>query len=96
LPADVVVDEREFRSAAPLQRQTLRKIARRLEERPYLGERIRKDLVPPSFRKLPNLFRIELPDGWRALYAVITKSSTREVRVVWIGNHKRYDRLFGY
>lgn len=89
---EVVVDEREFRAAGPAQQQKLRAQARRLRGEPFLGDRVRKRL-----RSLPNLFRLELPEGWRALYTVAS-SPTRgaQVRIVWVGDHKRYDRLFGY
>jgi hypothetical protein len=97
LTYDVVVDDREFRRAPPPQRKKLRDLGRRLREEPFVGDRIRRELVPAPFRHLPNLYRLELPDGWRALYAVTTNEVTGDaVRIVWIGDHKRYERLFGF
>jgi hypothetical protein len=94
---EVVVDEREFRAAGEAQRRKLREFAARLRQRPFLGDRIPRRLVPRHFRDLPNLFRLELPGGWRALYTVATAPlAGTQVRVVWIGDHTRYDRLFGH
>jgi len=93
--AAVEVDRHEFRQAEPKQRRRLREYARQLESEPYLGDRVHR--VPTEFRGLPNLFLLKLPDGWRALYTVVG-SATRgiSVKIVWIGDHARYDRLFGY
>jgi len=96
LAVDVVVDEREFRRAGGPQRRKLRELARRLREEPFLGDRIRRERVPRSLRHLPNLLRLELPDGWRALYTVFGTRHGDSVRIHWIGDHKRYERLFGY
>jgi len=96
-PILVSVDRREFRSAGPEQRRKLREYARRLSPEPYLGDRIQSRRVPKAFRDLPNLYRMELPGGWRALYSVVTHlDEGREVKIVWVGDHARYDRLFGY
>ena len=96
MPVEVVVDEREFRRAGIPQRRKLRELAHRLRVEPYFGDRIRVELVPRPMRNLPNLLRLELPDGWRALYTVISTRRGHHVRILWIGDHKRYERLFGY
>ena len=94
---DVVVDEKEFRLSGDSQRRKLREYAARLKKEPFLGDRIPRRLVPKCFRKLPNLFRLELPEGWRVLYTVASSPATgTQVRIVWIGNHTRYERLFGF
>jgi hypothetical protein len=94
---DVVVDEGEFLKAGEMQRRQLRELARRLKSEPFLGDRIPQRLKPREFKGLPNLFRLELPDGWRALYTVASSPSEgTQVRILWIGSHSRYDRLFGY
>lgn len=94
---EVVVDEREFRAARPGQQRKLREHARRLREEPFLGDRIPRKRMPKPFRGLPNLFRLELPGGWRALYTVASRPTVgTQIRIVWIGDHRRYDRLPGY
>jgi len=96
-PIEVVVAKDEFDAAGDAQRRKLRAYAKRLREEPFLGDRITRDLVPKSMRGLPNLFRLELPAGWRALYTVAGSPAVgTQVRVVWIGDHTRYNRLFGY
>ena len=72
-------------------------IKERLEKDHFAGDRIRRELWPKQFRALGNLFRIELPAAHRGVYTVLTfPGQPREVRLVWLGNHKKYDRLFGY
>lgn len=64
---------------------------------PFWGDRIRRELWPKRFKHLPNLFRFELPNAHRGVYSVLTyPGQPREIRVVWLGNHKQYDRLSGY
>jgi hypothetical protein len=94
---EVEVDIDEFAAAGPDQRKKLREYAGRLSVDPLLGDRIPRDRVPREFRRLPVLFRLELPGAWRALYTVATRPGRASlIRIVWIGSHKRYDRLFGY
>ncbi len=94
---EVFVDETAFRGAPETQRRKLRELARRLEVEPFMGDRIRREQIPKRFRGLPNLFRLPLPSGWRALYTVASSPLTRtEIRIVWIGDHVQYDRLFRY
>jgi hypothetical protein len=91
------VDEDEFRAAGERQRKKLRELAARLRREPFLGDRIRRSLIPRPFRNLPNLVRLELPDDWRALYTVASRPTLgSQVRFVWMGDHKRYARLFGH
>ncbi|TLZ81326.1 MAG: hypothetical protein E6K05_06615 [Methanobacteriota archaeon] len=95
--AEVLVDEDEFRTAGEAQRKKLRELVVRLRREPFLGNRIRRKQIPRAFRGLPNLFRLELPDGWKALYTVASQAPFgSQLRIVWIGDHKRYERLFGY
>ena len=94
---EVLVDEDEFRAAGERQRKKLRELAARLRQEPFLGNRIRRTQIPRRFGNLPNLFRLELPEGWRALYTVASLPPLgSQVRIVWIGDHKRYEGLFGY
>ncbi len=95
--AIVSVNEREFQAADSVRRRGIRRLADRLAVEPYFGDRIPRRRVPKPFQSLPNLFRTELSGGWRALYTVAgAQAEHLEVRILWIGDHKRYDRLFGY
>ncbi len=64
------------------------------------GDPIRKSLIPAALRrkyKVDNFWRLELPDGWRALYTVASLPAGRpQIMVLRILSHKGYDRLFGY
>ncbi len=54
-------------------------------------------MIASGAQPLPCLFRCELPQAYRCVYCVLTlPGSEREIRIVWLGSHKRYDRLFGY
>lgn len=95
--ADVVFEEDAFKAAGAPQQRKLRELAKRLHQEPFLGDRIRQETFPKALRHLPNLFRLELPQGWRALYTVLTDRPDKFlVRILWIGDHGQYDRLFGY
>jgi len=86
-----------LRAAGDPQKKKLRELARRLRREPFLGERIHRDRTPRRYRDLPNLFRLELPEGWRALYTVASRPPLgSQVRIVWIGDPRRYERLLGY
>lgn len=65
---------------------------------PGWGEPVPRSRIPRVFRGLPNLYLIpELPHRFRALYSVLRRPGTPIVVVIeWVGDHKEYDRLFGY
>ena len=92
--SDVEVDAEAFASVGRPQRAKLWQYRERLISDLFLGERIKRALIPKRFRDLPDLFRLELPEGWRALYTVASRPGG--ARVVRIDNHTRSDRLFGY
>ncbi len=64
------------------------------------GDPIRKEPIPRSLTRrygVENLWRAELPGGWRLLYTIVARVDIRpEVRILRILPHKEYDRLFGY
>ena len=94
---EVLVDEKEYSKAGPNQQRKLPEYAKRLREELYLGDLIRRRQIPSRFKNLQNLFRLELPGGWQALYTVASSPvAGEEVRIVWIGDHNRYNRLFRY
>lgn len=68
-----------------------------LEADTTLGDPIERSKWPKQFRERPNLNRLELPNGFRALYTVLfIQGEGHIVRIDWIGDHKEYDKLFGY
>jgi hypothetical protein len=97
-PTRVTAESQQVdRLPAPAQTALRNKVKHALLADPFWGDRIRRELWPKEFRHLPNLFRFELPDAHRGVYSVLTHPGReREIRIVWLGSHKRYDRLFGY
>ena len=70
-----------------------------LKKKPFCGIQIPKSQIPRTYIKnygIDNLWKYNLPEGWRLIYSVIGD----EVRIIsivieWLG-HKRYERRFGY
>lgn len=70
-----------------------------LEENAYCGARIQKKQIPKEYKKkygVPNLWKYDLPKGWRLIYSVIGD----EIQVIslvleWF-DHKKYERRFKY
>lgn len=75
----------------------LRATVNGLRAAPFMGQQLPKSRIPRSFGGLRNLWRLPLPNGFRAMYTVVGLAPRRvKVRVEWIGDHKEYDELFGY
>lgn len=71
--------------------------APKLKKDPFLGTQIPKDRFPAAFAGYPNLWKLDLPHAFRAVYAVIGRPGGGvKVVIDWVGSHKEYDRLFGY
>ena len=67
----------------------------------HFGQPIRKELIPREYiieNGVRNLFRLELPDYWRMLYAVTNNESSTEILVIIVDilSHPDYDKKFGY
>lgn len=95
---DVSVDEDEWEATPPIQREAIQRHAPRLRADPAsVGERIQRSRVPRRFRAFETFYRLALPEGWRALYTIrVRKDVAPGVHIVFVGDHRRYDRLFGY
>lgn len=75
----------------------LGRVADRLRKNPSRGQRIATARIPAMFGPLGNLWRMAMPGGWRMLYSLSTaRDGASLVRIVWVGDHRAYDRLFGY
>jgi hypothetical protein len=72
----------------------------RLTHDATVGDPIRKSLIPAVLKRkyeIDNLWRLELPDGWRVLYTIASRPAGQpEIMILRILSHKDYDRLFGY
>ena len=82
-------------------RQRLKEI-RRLEtlfpRKPFSGRNVPKNLIPKRFRELgaTNLFRNDLPGGWRLVHTVMEVGGEQAVVELAALPHPDYDDLFGY
>lgn len=71
--------------------------APRLRQDAFAGIQVPKDRFPKPYGEYDNLWKINLRHGFRAVYSVLSRPGMRfVVAVEWIGDHKEYDRLFGY
>ncbi len=72
----------------------------RLEKDVTAGDQVPKSHIPEALKRkygIDNLWRLELPEGWRALYTIASRPSEgTTVIVLRILSHAEYDRLFGY
>jgi len=72
-----------------------------LKENVHYGQPIAKKLIPAEYKAkygITNLFKVELPNFWRMLYALTSGSSGIEIIVLVLDiiDHKKYDKKFGY
>jgi hypothetical protein len=66
----------------------------------FCGIQIPKRLIPDVYFKkyqVGNLWKYDLPDGWRIIYSIIPQNKVEILSVIleWF-NHKDYERRFGY
>ncbi|MEA3137407.1 MAG: hypothetical protein QOC71_1688 [Thermoplasmata archaeon] len=66
--------------------------------KPFAGRNVPKALIPKTFKVLgvTNLFRNDLPDGWRLLHTVVEVDAQQAVIGLVALAHEEYDDLFGY
>jgi hypothetical protein len=69
-----------------------------LERNAFAGTQIRKALIPKEYARhdIDNLWKYDLPDGWRLVYTI----KSEEVVIItivleWL-DHKDYERRFKY
>jgi hypothetical protein len=64
----------------------------------FSGVQIPKRLIPLDYRRwgIPNLWKRNLPNGWRLLYFIVEiNSEAYSVVLDWLP-HKEYERKFNY
>lgn len=66
--------------------------------KPFLGRNVPKNLIPKKLvvMGVTNLFRNDLPDGWRLLHTVLEVDGQQAVIELEALSHADYDDLFGY
>lgn len=103
MPYGVWLSEEAVEDRKRLTKEQERKLIwwrNRLTQDVTVGDSIRKSLIPPVLKRnyeIDNLWRLELPGGWRALYTIASRpAGMPEVSILRILSHTDYDRLFGY
>jgi len=71
-----------------------------LQDNAFCGIQIPKKLVPIVYVKkygIDNLWKYDLPDGWRLIYSITTLNKVEILSVIldWF-SHKDYERRFNY
>ena len=96
--------ERQLRRAPKEVERSLRRQAASLASDPLTGTFISLQRVPKASKDrweariglITNLFKLDLPAGWRAIYTVVTHEERRAALVIDVVDHKEYERLLGY
>lgn len=71
-----------------------------IKENAFAGIRIPKRLFPKEYvikYNVKNLWKYDLPDGWRLIYTIVTPNKVEILSVIleWF-NHSEYERRFNY
>lgn len=66
----------------------------------FCGIQIRKNQIPIEYiqkYKITNLWKYDLPNGWRLIYSITTPDKVRIISLIleWF-NHPEYERKFHY
>ncbi|MBU0662850.1 MAG: hypothetical protein ABH854_00920 [Candidatus Diapherotrites archaeon] len=70
-----------------------------IEEDAFSTTHIPKDRIPAEYKKkygIDNLWKYDLPNGWRLLYSVARKELIVVSIVIEWYKHSKYERRFGY
>lgn len=71
-----------------------------IEKNAFSAINVPKRLIPKKWKEYGNLWKYDLPQGWRLFYTVATPDQPGEIIVLsivldWM-DHKEYERLFKY
>ena len=71
-----------------------------IQKNAFCGIQLPKRLIPKEYiqnYKITNLWKYDLPDGWRLIYSITTPNKVEILAVIleWF-DHKNYERRFGY
>ncbi len=78
--------------------QLLKSILQKVElirQNPAIGDKIPRKLIPKTL-DVSNLFRVSLTSYWRMLYSLEGNKIEVVAFILYIVDHKSYDKLFGY
>lgn len=71
-----------------------------IKKNAFCGIPIPKKLIPEEYKQkyqINNLWKYDLPDGWRLIYSITTPNKIEIVSLIleWF-DHKNYERRFNY
>ena len=71
-----------------------------IKQNAFCGIQIPKRLIPKEYLsryEIRNLWKYDLPSGWRLLYTITTPTKIEIISLLieWF-NHQNYERRFGY
>jgi Txe/YoeB family toxin of Txe-Axe toxin-antitoxin module len=70
-----------------------------LKKNPFCGTKIPHKLWPRQYQikyRIDNLWKYDLPDGWRMIYTIRADQITILAVVLEWFNHKEYEKRFRY
>ena len=78
----------------------IKRSIRDIKTNAFCGIQIPKRLIPKEYIKkygIRNLWKYDLPDGWRLLYSITTPTKVEILSIIieWF-NHKDHERRFKY
>ncbi len=78
----------------------IRRAIKDIKTNAFCGIQIPKKLMPKEYIKkydLRNLWKYDLPNGWRLLYTITTPTKIEILSIIieWF-NHKNYERKFKF
>lgn len=81
-------------------KEYIKRAIRDLQINAFCGIQIPKKIIPQEYTRkygITNLWKYDLPDGWRLIYSITTPSKVEIISVIleWF-NHKAYERRFNY
>lgn len=81
-------------------RKYIERAIRDIQENAFCGIQIPKKLFPKEYVQkygINNLWKYDLPDGWRLIYTITTPDKIEIVSIIleWF-DHPNYERRFGY
>ena len=81
-------------------KKSIERIILKLKDNIFIGDNIPKKQIPKSYIKkyeIDNLWKINLPDGWRLVYSVMPLDSNFLLATILdFFDHKNYERIFNY
>ena len=94
--------EKNFKSldeTDPL-KKSIKRAIKDLQQDAFFGIQIPKRLIPQEYvqkYKIKNLWKYDLPQGWRLLYTITAENEVEVVSAIleWF-NHKNYERRFRF